>query len=224
MFKTCFGETLNCQGNGGALKEALKENDLSQRELALRTGVTEAYISSIINGRKLLTPAYAKKLEHVLGYQAIRWLTLQAEHELSMLQFQSCQKESRKETGVVKKLGEIVAFLKDRQVIEEHSADQNLINDLRSLLKVADLMLIPEVLKASDYPLPPSKKADPYILYAWLAICESLAVAKEEDRSFDITALDLKTEKLKEAANSPVNYYKLQQILPTPGRASPESL
>ncbi len=78
---------------------------------------------------------------------------------------------------------------------------------------MADLTLIPEVLKAGTYPLPSSKKTDPYILYAWLAICESIAVAKEEDRSFDAAALELKTGKLEQVAATPVNFAGMQQVL-----------
>jgi len=138
---------------------------------------------------------------------------LQAEHELSMLQFQNCKKESRKEENVLKKLGEIVAFLKKRQVIKKHSDEQILINDLRTLLKVADLQLIPEVLKAMNYPRPPSKKTDPYILYTWLVLCEGLAVPNEDDRPFDPAALESEAGQLEQLTNTPANVAALRQTL-----------
>ncbi|MGB4393385.1 MAG: helix-turn-helix domain-containing protein, partial [Tepidanaerobacteraceae bacterium] len=47
---------------GETLKEILEDRGMSQKELALRTGVTEAHVSSIVNCQKAISVSYAKKL------------------------------------------------------------------------------------------------------------------------------------------------------------------
>jgi len=55
---------------GETLKEILEDRGMSQKELALRTGVTEAHVSSIVNCQKAISVSYAKKLEYALGIDA----------------------------------------------------------------------------------------------------------------------------------------------------------
>ena len=44
------------------LKEEMKNQGLIQRELALRTGVSEKHISTVLSGSKSISPSFAKKL------------------------------------------------------------------------------------------------------------------------------------------------------------------
>jgi len=43
---------------GETLKEILEDREMSQKELALRVGLTEPYISSVINGQKAISVSY----------------------------------------------------------------------------------------------------------------------------------------------------------------------
>ena len=43
---------------------------MSRSELAARTGVTEKHISTVINGNKGISPAFAKKLAYAFDEQA----------------------------------------------------------------------------------------------------------------------------------------------------------
>jgi len=45
------------------LKEALKEKDLTQNELAKRTGISPSYISQLIQGKKLPQLKLLQKLQ-----------------------------------------------------------------------------------------------------------------------------------------------------------------
>lgn len=63
------------------MKEILEDRGMSQKELALRTGVTEAHVSSIVNCQKAISVSYAKKLEYALGIDAGFWINLQANYD-----------------------------------------------------------------------------------------------------------------------------------------------
>lgn len=63
---------------GETIREQLEDRCLSQKEFALRMCMTEKHISRLINGKVLLTPAVAIRLEDVLGLPAKFWLRLEA--------------------------------------------------------------------------------------------------------------------------------------------------
>lgn len=46
---------------GETLREVMKDRNMSQQELAYRTGVTPKHISTVLNGEKNITSSFAKK-------------------------------------------------------------------------------------------------------------------------------------------------------------------
>jgi len=58
---------------GETLKELLQEREMSQVELARRTGHTEKHISEIVHGKVTITPKVAIQLERVLKVPASFW-------------------------------------------------------------------------------------------------------------------------------------------------------
>lgn len=66
---------------GETLKEILEDKEMSQRELANRTYVTETHVSNVVNCLKPISIAYAKKLEYALGIDAGFWINLQANYD-----------------------------------------------------------------------------------------------------------------------------------------------
>lgn len=70
---------------GETLKEVLKERGIGQKELALKTGVTEQHVSSLINCQKVISVTFAKKLERALGVDADFWISLQDNYDKEKL-------------------------------------------------------------------------------------------------------------------------------------------
>lgn len=66
---------------GETLAEVLKDRKMSQKELAIRTGMTEKYISTIINGQENISSSFANKLEYALDIEKEFWMNLQANYE-----------------------------------------------------------------------------------------------------------------------------------------------
>ena len=62
---------------GETLKEVLDNNNMLQEELAERTGFSAKHISEVVNGKKGISPKFAKSLEYVLGIPSKFWINLQ---------------------------------------------------------------------------------------------------------------------------------------------------
>ena len=63
---------------GETIKEQLEDRGLSQKEFAVRMGMSEKHISHLIHGDVQLTPDVAVRLEMVLGVPAKFWNNLEA--------------------------------------------------------------------------------------------------------------------------------------------------
>lgn len=66
---------------GETLVEVLKDRKMSQKELAIKTGVSEKYISAVISGQQNISSSFANKLEYALGIEKEFWMNLQANYE-----------------------------------------------------------------------------------------------------------------------------------------------
>lgn len=62
---------------GATIKEQLTDRGMSQKEFAVRMGMSEKHISRLINGEVQLTVDTARKLEMVLGVPAQFWCNLE---------------------------------------------------------------------------------------------------------------------------------------------------
>lgn len=69
---------------GETLQEVLESLSLSVLDVAVRTGVTPKHISHIINGKALITPEMALKLEKVTGTKASFWNNLSRNYQASL--------------------------------------------------------------------------------------------------------------------------------------------
>lgn len=113
------------------IRIVLKENHLKQKELAKEIGVTESYISAIINGRNLnISQALATLIEEKYGYSS-SWIldgtepklkvvgknrTLSDIHKKAILQIEKLSPEQIKAVlAFVKSLEEVEKDLKGGQ-------------------------------------------------------------------------------------------------------------
>jgi len=77
---------------GDHIEELLEVHNMSQKELAERTGVTPKHINTVINGKARITPEFAYSLEMIFDYSAEMWLSFQNVYDIEMLER---KKESR---------------------------------------------------------------------------------------------------------------------------------
>ena len=60
---------------GETIADVLEDRGITQAELAARTDVTPAYVSSVISGKKDISSKFAAALEYALGVRKSFWLT-----------------------------------------------------------------------------------------------------------------------------------------------------
>lgn len=85
---------------GETLKEMLDDRDMSQRELAIRTGVKEPHISNIVRGKKPLSVSFAKKLGYALGVDANFWINLQSNYDKELADYEEFNENQVKTTSL----------------------------------------------------------------------------------------------------------------------------
>ena len=72
---------------GDTIKEILEEIKINQSELAIRTGFSAKHINEVINGKKDISPSFAKSLEYALGTPASFWINLQGIYDREILKY-----------------------------------------------------------------------------------------------------------------------------------------
>lgn len=102
---------------GATIKEQLLDRGLSQKEFAVRMGMSEKHISKLINGEVQLTPDVAVRLEMVLGVPAKFWNKLESTYREKLVKANAendmdADKELAKKTTFIVKCLKIVGFLR----------------------------------------------------------------------------------------------------------------
>lgn len=176
---------------GETLKEILDERGMSQKELALRTGVTESHVSSVINGRKGISVKFAKKLEYALGVDTSFWINLQANYDKELADFEDINMISDNEIEILDKLKDITKYLKQNGLLDPQAYGPILVIKLREFLNVSNLEQIPKLSQAVAYRVETTAKVDPYVLLTWLRMCDLITEEEKVEQKLD-------KEKLKE--------------------------
>lgn len=160
---------------GETLKEILEERDMSQKELSLRTGFSGKHISTVLNGEKNISVSFAKKLEYALNIDAEFWMNLQNQYDKELIEFDELHSISEEEVSIFKSLKDIFAYIVEKGFIADIKQKEQSILELRKFFNVSNLDSIPSIVSAGAFRVQTSVNYDPYVLFAWLKICESLS-------------------------------------------------
>lgn len=159
---------------GETLKEVLEDRNMSQQELALRTGVSPKHISTVLNGEKNISVSFAKKLEYALNIDAEFWINLQNAYDKEILEFDELNSISKEEISVLKQLKSVFEYLIEKTMIPICSAAEQKVLELRKFLNVSNLTSIPTLVSTGAFRTQTSVGVDEYTLFAWQKICEVL--------------------------------------------------
>ena len=171
---------------GETLAEVIEDRHMTQRELAIRTGMTEKHISTVLHGQKGISATFAKKLEYALGIETSFWMNLQDNYDRELLNFEELNKITEEELEVVKKLKEVIELWSSFGWLDKTASAVAKLLDLRKILGISNLLDIPKISYAAAYRAKhKNANADPYILFAWQRMCElltkNIAVAENVD-------------------------------------------
>ncbi len=87
---------------GTTIKEQLVDRGMTQKEFAIRMGMSEKHISKLINGDVHLTPDVAERLEMVLGIPASFWNKLEAIYQEKLIKVRREKELEQEEAFAVK--------------------------------------------------------------------------------------------------------------------------
>ncbi len=183
---------------GETLQEVIEDRNMTQKELAIRTGMTEKHVSTIVNGTKPISVAFAKKLEYALGIESAFWINLQANYDRELLEFEEVNNISEEEIGVLKRLKEVVEYFGEKGWMNMDDNPAAKVLDMRKVMNISNLSDIPNLAyNAAFRAQVKNSKVDPYVLFAWQRMCELLTQNVSVADKLDIDKLKKKIPDIK---------------------------
>lgn len=181
---------------GETIGDILTERKMTQVELAVRTGYTPAYISSVISGKKNISADLAMNLEYALGVPKTFWLNLQANYDAELLEYNEIHTITEEEKNVKKILSDIIKYLRDLRIISDKQNITDCILSLRTFFQVSNLCNLKELVPSGAFRMADNQTIDPYVMGAWLRICQ-IRTKAIEDFEFDLDDVEKLIAELK---------------------------
>ncbi len=175
---------------GETIADLLEDRGITQAELATRTGVTPAYVSNVIAGKKDISANFALALEYALDVPKSFWLNLQANYDAELLEINKEQTISEEERTVREQLAEIVKYLRQRGKMPTGERKDASIISLRKALGMSDISRLDEVVPSGAFRLSSSQHTNPYVLGAWIRLCQIEGDKRTVEVQYDSSKVD----------------------------------
>jgi len=175
---------------GETIAELLEERGITQSELATRTGVTPAYISNVISGKKDISSKFAMNLEYAFGVPKSFWLNLQANYDAELLELNETFTITETEKSVCKSLAEVIEHLRKIGKIPPVTRLEDTILSLRKALQISNIDNLKNLVPAGAFRLASNTAINPHVLGAWLRMCQIIGDKSSISTSFDPTKTD----------------------------------
>ena len=188
---------------GETIADVLEDRGITQVELATRTGVSPAYISAIISGKKNISTNFARSLEYALGIPKSFWLNLQANYDAERLEVTESQTITENEKLAYKSLSEVINFLRKRQLIPVGQKVEDTILSLRKILQISNLENLTALVPQGAFRMAPTRPVNAYVLGAWLRLCQIFGEEKEISTCFDREQIDRLVAEIKAVMMNP---------------------
>lgn len=188
---------------GETIAEFLEEKNMSQKELAIRCGVSEKHVSTVINGQKNISVDFAKKLEYALEIDAIFWINLQTNYDKDIIEFEEINNISEEELALLSKFKNIFKEYRKYGFLESNLSKVDEVLEARKLFKVSNLLQIKKITHVGAYRINNNNTTDEYIMYAWERLCELIDENKDDsekedyNNNFDLELLKSSIEDIK---------------------------
>lgn len=157
---------------GETLNDVLEDRDISQTELARRTGISESHISNVISGKKDISVSFAKVLEYALNIDSSFWINLQANYDRENAEFDEINNITEEEINLLTPLKAITKHLRELGYIDKTSDKSCLVLELRKWMRISNLKNIPTLPFCGAFRVSNRYNVDLYVLCAWLTLCE----------------------------------------------------
>ena len=175
---------------GEIISDMLTERGITQAELAKRTGVSEAFISGILSGKKSISANFAMALEYALSVPKSFWLNLQANYDAEVLAAEESNSVTEEERTIVAELKEIIKHLRKLGRIPVAQKADDVILSLRKALRVSNLSNLNRFSPAGAFRLSEKGQVNGVVLGAWLQMCQATSDENDLETSFDVSQVD----------------------------------
>lgn len=157
---------------GETIADVLEDRGITQAELASRTDVSSAYVSSVIAGKKGISAKFAMGLEYALGVPKSFWLNLQANYEAELLEINEEQTITEEERSVREDLRDIVKYLRQRGRMPVREKKDDSILSLRKVLQISNIANLKEMVPAGAFRMAANTAVNLNVLGAWIRLCQ----------------------------------------------------
>ena len=191
---------------GETIKEALEDRQMNQEELAIRTGFSPKHISEVVNGKKGISPSFAKALEYVFGIPTSFWINLQGIYDKEMQEYKEQEEIDENEIEIVKGLKKLIKYAEELSVMSKTKDIISQIIELRNICNVKNLTYINN-LATNQVAFRKSQtvETDIYVLYVWLRICEIIAEKNNIESEYNEQMLRNSINSIKECMFLEIN-------------------
>ena len=156
---------------GETIAALLEERGMTQAELAVRAGVSAAFVSSVIAGKKNISSEFAFALEYVFGVPKTFWMNLQSHYEAELLDFEEIQTVTEEEKAARRDLSDVVKYLRRAGKIPVGESLVDSILSLRRFLGVRSLISLKGIVPNGVFRMAEAT-VNPYVLGAWIRMCQ----------------------------------------------------
>lgn len=175
---------------GETIADVLEVRGMTQAELAARTGVTAAYVSKVIAGKKDISAKFALSLEYALDIPKSFWLNLQANYDAELLEFNKELTITEQERNVRNDLKEIEKYLRKIGKLPIQEKIEDAILSLRKILGVSNLTNLGEIVNAGAFRMAQKQSVNPYVLGAWIRLCQITGENRKLEMKYDDSKVD----------------------------------
>ncbi len=170
---------------GETIADTLDARGLTQTELAQRAGVSAAYVSEVIAGKKNISPNFAQGLEYALGVPKSFWLSLQADYEAELLEVNEIESITEEEREARNALKDVVRYLREERRIPAKESKNQSILSLRKALHISNLADLKRLIPSGSFRISSNTRTNPYVLGAWIQLCNLDENFKSVSTRFD---------------------------------------
>lgn len=175
---------------GETINDILLEREITQAELAARTGVTPAYICNVIAGKKDISARFAFALEYALGISKSFWINLQANYDAELLEVSELETITDEERIARNCLKDIVKCLRETGKMPARESMDDSILSLRKALQMSNIANLKEMVPKGALRMSATSKVDPYVMGAWIRLCQIAGEKHNVSTGFDLQKID----------------------------------
>lgn len=183
---------------GETIAEILEDRDITQAELANLTGVTPAYINQVIKGKRNISTKFAFALEYALGVPKTFWINLQAHYDAEKIEYEKEHTITDKEKKSFHEIADVVKYLRVHSRIPAKEKIMDAILSVRKALRVSNLSVLSNVAASGSFRMSTANNINPFVLGAWLRICQLQGEACKIETSFEKKRIDALVQSAKQ--------------------------